>query len=251
MRLLQDVLDSVLESLPLPELQPAGPSPSGGREACGADATSVKHSACLWFFVARCDTDMPGRAEHTDTIEHDGTWHYQLRGKKRWYIRPTEELLARTADELEGASTAAGVAEGKRLVVDCGPGDVLLINTQLWWHQTEIPRTTHAPGQLSISYARDVFLSERPAASQEAEEEAEEEADCTTDMGNRDQFRVEGSIEEGDVIFPEDDLPEVSLPASKTPNCQYIVWEPTGGKVVVALRDIEEGECLTVPESAE
>ena len=28
-----------------------------------------------------------------------------------------------------------------RLKIECNEGDILLINTRLWWHQTEIPST--------------------------------------------------------------------------------------------------------------
>jgi len=29
-----------------------------------------------------------GRPEHTDAVDHSGTWHVQLKGHKTWYVRP-------------------------------------------------------------------------------------------------------------------------------------------------------------------
>jgi hypothetical protein len=41
-----------------------------------------------------------------------------------------------------------------RYTVVCEPGDILMINTHLWWHSTEIPPTNPAADGLSFSYAR-------------------------------------------------------------------------------------------------
>ena len=241
----QQVLDDVLATLPLPEFQPADHS-SGG---ISAEDTVLRHSECLWFFVARCNSDMPGRAEHTDNIAHDGTWHYQLSGTKKWYIRPTQELLCKV--QFQGGSylPAAALTTDSALVVECRPGDVLLINTRLWWHSTEIPSQ---PG-LSISYARDVFL---PRGEEKVKEGVAPEhashavsGEATFDMGNVDSFRAECDIEQGDVIFNEEDMPEVPLPASSSPNCATIIWEPTGKSVLIATRDIDQGECLSVAQT--
>jgi hypothetical protein len=57
----QQVVNEVLKSLPLRELQPAGGRDGG----CGGRADELVHSDCLWFFVARCSSDMPGRAGMT------------------------------------------------------------------------------------------------------------------------------------------------------------------------------------------
>ena len=241
--------------------------PCGVRAGCGESESKgvLEHANCIWFFVAKCDTDMPGRAEHTDQIEHDGTWHYQLRGKKRWYIRPTEDLLSRIRDTRKSDSKlkysdAHLLEQGSRLVAECCPGDVLIINTRLWWHRTEIPAS-----ELSISYARDVFFAVRERdqgsaaveghAAQGEEEDGGADAEAGAgadafDMCNVESFRVEGFFEQGSVIWEEEELPPVPLPTSRQPNCELMIWEPTGKTVLVALRDIEEGEHLTVAAPA-
>ena len=245
----EQVVDQVLRTLPMPELQP------GARHDDNCeDGMELVHSKCVWFFVARCSSDMPGRAEHTDKIAHDGTWHYQLRGKKRWYLRPTEELLSRIKMNSASCTEAGALDQDSALVVECRPGDVLLINTALWWHRTEIPCTTsETPEGLSISYARDVSLAAHKEGgagkdAKEASRQADEELEL--DMGNIDNFRVECDIEEGSVIFEEHDMPEVPLPSSSSPNCELIIWEPTGETVLIASRNITAGEFLTVAGSS-
>ena len=49
--------------------------------------TNVFHSDIIWFFIGKnIDQTCPleGRAEHTDSVTHDGTWHYQCSGEKIW-----------------------------------------------------------------------------------------------------------------------------------------------------------------------
>ena len=36
-------------------------------------------------------TALRGRPEHTDSVDHDGTWHVQLQGRKTWFVRPLGE----------------------------------------------------------------------------------------------------------------------------------------------------------------
>ena len=51
-----------------------------------------------WVFLGRNNDYnenpewLSGRKEHTDSIEHDGTFHHQLVGGKLWKLRPTLEL---------------------------------------------------------------------------------------------------------------------------------------------------------------
>ena len=49
--------------------------------------------------------------------------------------------------------------EGSTCTVVVEPGDVLIINTRLWWHATLIPNTAHATDGLSFSYARDIYFN--------------------------------------------------------------------------------------------
>ena len=68
----------------------------------------------------------------------------------------------------KGADTKSN-PKPHRLRIECQAGDILMINTRLWWHQTELPDTTYATTSinttasagpplslpLSMSYARD------------------------------------------------------------------------------------------------
>ena len=103
---------------------------------------------------------MKGRNEHTDYTDHNGgTFHYQVAGTKIWILRPTDELRA-MCDELDVALKGSYVHTVEE-------GDIFVINTRLWWHQTEIPGTCGGDNNrgvgsgcnLSISYARDVYLN--------------------------------------------------------------------------------------------
>ena len=53
--------------------------------------------------------------------------HLQVSGTKVWHLRMTEEL-----------KRSVGIASERivRCDVVCNPGDVIFINTRLWWHQT-------------------------------------------------------------------------------------------------------------------
>jgi hypothetical protein len=47
---------------------------------------TVRQERALWFFIGRNESDapLPGRPPHTDAVEHDGTYHRQLAGRKEW-----------------------------------------------------------------------------------------------------------------------------------------------------------------------
>ena len=63
------------------------------------DMMKVNYGPCLWLFFGKnyagedASPTLPGRPEHTDSVTHDGTWHYQLSGTKIWRLRPTTKLL--------------------------------------------------------------------------------------------------------------------------------------------------------------
>jgi hypothetical protein len=104
---------------------------------------AFEHSHPVWLFVG-CNTAkdlvMQGRAEHTDDVQHSGTWHYQMAGTKDWFIRPLSEHRdwGNRAPVLRGCT---------RLKVRCEAGDILVINTRLWWHQTSISSTAASPSK--------------------------------------------------------------------------------------------------------
>ena len=50
----------------------------------------------IWLFIGqnlpiKRNINLQGRVEHTDSTQHAGTWHYQVHGKKIWYIRPLND----------------------------------------------------------------------------------------------------------------------------------------------------------------
>ena len=109
--------------------------------------------------------------------------------------------------------TLKDVADGiPRLTVVCNPGDLLLINTRLWWHQTELPSTHAATEHLSVSYARDFFFRRDDALA------------CQQNMTNVDGLYAAKSIRKGGIVLTEHELPDCSLPRSETPNCEVLCF---------------------------
>ena len=53
--------------------------------------------------------------------------HMQVCGSKVWHLRMTQELKRSVGIAVEQSVTCS---------VPCDAGDVLFINTRLWWHQT-------------------------------------------------------------------------------------------------------------------
>jgi hypothetical protein len=191
---------------------------------------SWAYGPAVWFFFGRnqdSETPFQGRQEHTDAVSHDGTWHYQLSGCKRWFLRPTDELRREFAEQNVDWDTTGSVP------VLCEEGDIVVVNTRLWWHQTEIPQQD-VP---SLSYARDFHFSSDDLDDQEP-------------MCNVDGVYAANDIEPGTIIFREDDMPECSLHRSKDPNCSVVELE-NGTSAVVSSRKIALGEFFSVPESGD
>jgi hypothetical protein len=143
----------------------------------------------IWVFFGRNKSskrDLQGRPEHTDSVSHDGTWHYQLSGTKTWYLRPTKKLL----DHMK-SNGVNDFSESDVIQVDCNKGDVLIVNTALWWHQTVIPCQPNP----SVSYARDFFMEDNKQRNND------ESADGG--MTNVDGLYASNDIEQGTVIFTE------------------------------------------------
>jgi len=191
---------------------------------------SWTYGPAVWFFFGRNqgETALDGRPEHTDAVSHDGTWHYQLSGSKRWFLRPTEELRKEFLEKNVDWNTTTG-----SVTVQCQEGDVLIINTRLWWHQTEIPQQD-VP---SVSYARDFYFASNDLEDQEP-------------MCNVDGVYAATEIEVGTVIFREDEMPECSLHRSLVPNCEVVELED-GTCAVVSCRKIALGEFFSVPQSSD
>ena len=199
-----------------------------------AKQATIHHSEVVWFFCGKNlhELDLTGRTEHTDSVTHDGTWHAQVSGEKLWSIRPTEELIKMCGEK-------TGMTVDSKFTIRCARGDLLLINTRLWWHQTRIPCTKLANDKVSISYARDIYF-DAPARGKDL-----------TDMTNIDGLYAPKNITEGSVVLTEDQLPDCTLPRSEAPNCQVVELDDGSG-ALVALRDIKEGEFFSVcPSSSE
>lgn len=151
---------------------------------------SVSHTSPVWIFCGRNTNsngnNIQGRVEHTDSVKHSGTWHYQLAGTKIWFVRPLEDsdewpiicpelrndnikgskyrkLRSQVIIEYDQEAKTSEIVKSPvdqlvRLKVECQDGDMLLINTRLWWHSTELPSTDDAKDCVSLSYARDFYL---------------------------------------------------------------------------------------------
>lgn len=188
----------------------------------------AKHSDALWFFIGQNlgQKPMRGRLEHTDQVMHSGTWHLQLSGSKTWYIRPHLDSWSAKPPLLSGEKGADGHV---RLRVHCEPGDLLFVNTRLWWHETAIDSTRMANGKVSLTCARDFYLGAQ-------------NPDC--DMTNVDGLFATRAVKKGAVVVWENEMPNCALPRSKTPNC-FVSYEGLQG-ALVALKDLEAGDWLTV-----
>lgn len=190
---------------------------------------TAHHEACLWFFVGvnnssdNNDSVLHGRPEHTDSVSHDGTWHYQLCGSKHWYLRPTDELL-----RLAPKATSVSI-----LVQE---GDVLVVNTRVWWHRTEIP----IQATPCISYARDFHLSDEALVASNAQ------------MTNVDGLYAPHDLEENTIIFTEHNMPDCELPHADLDkaNCRVVDLDD-GNSALISSRFIPAGEffcCLAGPD---
>jgi hypothetical protein len=246
-----------------------------------AVSSEVKYTKPVWVFAGRNGSSselsqLRGRPEHIDSVDHDGTWHVQSAGTKVWYIRPAEtvewgETCLTVNDSSEGQQSKKQktleikeFADGlPRLKVVVEEGDVLILNTRVWWHQTRIPPT--GKKGFSISYAIDFYCQDlqlsgrakiQPAQSTDSryqpsadaaqdEEESDEDAQ---EYSNKDGLYASKPLKAGEVVFYEAELPDCALPRSEDPNCE-IVWLKDGSGALCAVKDLQAGDWLTVAPS--
>lgn len=182
--------------------QPGG---RAGRSKQKESHYSMANAPCAWVFIGQNvgkESEkveaMRGRPEHTDAIAHSGTWHMQLSGAKEWHLRPnaaatwpnSSSLLAAQELVMQHGTAPPAESQGsiRRLHLTCGAGDLLLINTRLWFHATQIPSTHACAGArqgagglkrhvqslpisivqslpISMSVARDFYLGEHAAGA--------------------------------------------------------------------------------------
>jgi hypothetical protein len=219
--------------------------------------TNVFHSDIIWFFIGKnIDQTCPleGRAEHTDSVTHDGTWHYQCSGEKIWEIRPTQKLINNIINNNSKKKKMMNsnnnnnnnnndtkqdhLTMDNKMIIKCQAGDILLINTKLWWHHTKIPPTNNANHQVSISYARDIYFeSNKPTNTN------------LNNMTNVDAVYASKSIKAGNVVLTEDDMPDCELPRSNDPNCAVTMLD-NGQGALIAIKNIDEGDFFSIANSS-
>lgn len=213
----------------------------------GGQLDSLYIASPYWLFFCRNNTStaMKGRNEHTDDIDHNGgTFHYQVAGTKTWTIRPTEKMRDK-CDELD-------IALKKYYVQTVEEGDVFVINTRLWWHQTEIPglsgagkgRKNGKRTNLSMSYARDICLDgTQPVEGGEL------------DMNNKDAGWASAFIAKGTVLHTQADPPVVRTAGEGNVNCElFVAGNNEEGEIQMALRmtkELQEGDYFTILEESE
>lgn len=192
---------------------------------------NCKYEKALWVFFGRNPEDngidLQGRAEHTDAVSHDGTWHYQLAGRKTWTLRASSGMRRHLNQYF-----AKDWNEEQRLTITIEQGDILVVNTRLWFHQTIIPPQATP----SVSYARDFCL---------------DTSNETRHMTNMDGLYATEDIDEGTILFRETDMPSCELHRAiraDTSNCAVVELDD-GTSAVVSTRRIAAGEFFCVPES--
>jgi hypothetical protein len=196
------------------------------------------YEPALWLFFGRNSLgngDLEGRVEHTDSVSHDGTWHYQLSGTKQWYLRPSPKCMVHLQSHL-GHELHPSLQETP-IRFDCMEGDVIVVNTRLWFHRTVIPPQEFP----SVSYARDFRETKETGVTEESSD----------GMKNVDGLYATNDIEAGTIIFTEKDAPDNELHRSSVnPNCEVVEMDDGTG-AVVSSRAIAEGEFFCVPESSD
>ena len=210
------------------------------------------HDDGVWLFVGA--NEMPkkqagkrkrvepsvlgGRPEHTDAVDHSGTWHVQLKGHKTWYVRPCVDAHDWGSSPPELGTGKRGVVKegrgGSKLKILCEEGDLLLINTRAWWHKTEIePQDT----DFSISYARDFYLGDNKKKKADGEKTNDETLDP--------RMFAARNFKAMEVVLREDELPDAEMPRSADPNCSMAELDDDSF-ALVSIRAVKTGEPLTI-----
>eukprot|EP00747_Dinoflagellata_sp_TGD_P107024 gnl/TRDRNA2_/TRDRNA2_169991_c5_seq4.p1 gnl/TRDRNA2_/TRDRNA2_169991_c5~~gnl/TRDRNA2_/TRDRNA2_169991_c5_seq4.p1 ORF type:complete len:385 (+),score=63.08 gnl/TRDRNA2_/TRDRNA2_169991_c5_seq4:295-1449(+) len=152
----------------------------------------------------------------------------QCSGAKDWFVRPVGDLQLWSAAGYHYPSLEKSVEGHRRLKIHCEEGDMLIVNTRLWWHETQFD----AAGSPSMSIARDFSWVNDTAASDAKKAVATEPWD------------------EGALIFREKPLLAVQSSSNKQ---QYLCCErctvPIGSPALhlalllgeVSRKDVEKG----------
>jgi len=183
---------------------------------------NLTHENACWIFFGMNvgPSALQGRAEHTDKVDHFGTWHLQLSGAKTWVVRPdsnAEDWTDGVPDISKSPLVEMNDRGGQQLRIVVEEGDLFILNTTSWFHRTELP----ASKEPSVSVARDFYFN----------------MDEVTEI-------CPHNVKEGELIF-EDDSHEIA--ESKNGNCSLAEIEISPGEIkigIVALQDIQKGENL-------
>eukprot|EP00121_Abeoforma_whisleri_P009287 Awhi_evm2s8536 len=223
------------------------------RKVFPEEGEGIIHSKNMWVFAGQNPEKEPmkGRPEHTDKISFSGTWHAQLSGSKTWKVRPCEGggwsvpipdiVIENEQEDEEEESDEGEIPESAYLKVEVKAGSLLVINTKLWFHQTEIPCTQK---KMSVSIAREfVIHSDSTCEIQPAEEEDD------VDMDNQEDVWATSSIPEGHCIIENIEEPEqlANFRQSANPNLMFV--EEGSKRRLISIRGIEAGESMTLPFS--
>lgn len=158
-----------------------------------------------------------GRAEHVDEVAHSGTWHYQVSGRKTWWIRPHAALWDTTVPDLSRVEGAVRSDRGAwRLPIHVDAGDFFILNTRIWYHHTDLENN-----DWSISVARDFYVP----------------------------LPCPRNAVQGEILMEEDEIP-FDIPRSRHPNCGMaeIADDNEVCMVLIALENISKGTPLAVKE---
>jgi len=248
-----------------------------------ADLSCLKLDNCTvtaptWVFLGRSGKKyLKGRPEHTDSVSHDGTWHLQSKGSKVWTVRPVESAEWRnlplgqapvitpsaSSDRMNKEHLIDTSDSHPRLSIKCEEGDLLIVNTRAWWHQTTLPPS--GSRGVSLSYARDFYcpyLSSSDSSASTSTQNVKRSRPSKEDINKRGEGEGESEftnvdgvyaarfVKAGDIVLHESELPDCSLPRCFSPNCEVVELEDET-MALVALQDIQPGQFLSVADSDE
>ena len=133
--------------------------------------------------------------------------------------------------EHRDSTTVVGDDGISRFRIECKQGDLLVINTRLWWHRTEIPCSNEADGT-SMSFARDFYCDRASSLLRKEDTNVKnlsgiksKPPSTDVDQYGAEQFcNIDGvyasrNVLKGKVVLTEKELPDCALMRSKDANC--------------------------------
>lgn len=145
----------------------------------------------------------------------------------------------------------------RRLRVPVQEGDLLLVDTSAWWHETALPPAPADACAVSASYAREFFLHDEHGDEEDARAAAERADGFTNVTG----LYAPRAVKAGEVVVTEEECHDCEAGRSEEPNCELVEVEVEGKKgkkgrllirtvmALAAVRDIAAGEFITIAPS--